>query len=206
MVEWLTHNSGAAFNNNGVTQLAEYVWDNSAQAVSMSELVADSDFMTTPVRDTYNAVVLPGATTYFANLPVGSVADFPSSTGWYSMPHAHLSAAQGRPWVAPTTIDYTGFNDLHVTIGRARVLSDRARYHIEKQSGGLVLTRVLREGEIVDLYDFNFETGEPAISAATLQIGYGNGSYTGMTDGLGRNRGKIYFVRIKFNKEHSGLP
>jgi hypothetical protein len=70
------------------------------------------------------------------------------------------------------------------------------------------VVKVISIGEALDLYDFNhmipgvlLVVPNPAMEAATLQIGFGNGSY-----GRERNRGKIYRDRIKFFREYEKLP
>jgi hypothetical protein len=212
--EWLTHNSGAPFNDAGVADITEYTW---GPLTSAADLVATSPQIEDPLSAFYLSTVRPLATSYFASLPVGSSAYFPSAAGtFYDIPHTHESLA----WVPATTVTfdrswlYDKLDDVNGTIGRGRLLSHQARYRVEKQLvvydnpeglplivEELVVTQVLSQGAVIDLYDFNHLTGSAGQDAATLQIGYGKGAY-----GADRNRGKIYRDRIEFAKIHTSLP
>ncbi len=213
--EWLTHNSGAPFNDDGVANITDYTWDH---LTSAADLVATSAQIAEAVRNYYNSSVSAVAAAHFSGLPIGSSAYFPSSTGFYNISHVHESPA----WVPITTVTFhnlpavwplPSLDDVNGTIGRGRLLSHQARYKVEKQEvdiGGpdlhyfvpvLVVTEVVSKGETIDLYDFNHMVGGAAQDAAILQIGFGKGSY-----GADRNRGKIYRNRIEFEKTHASLP
>lgn len=208
--EWLTHNSGAPFDDEGVANITDYTW---GPLTSAADLVATSPQIEEPVRDYYNSSVASLATAHFASLPVGSSAYFPS-TGFYSIPHTHESPA----WVPVSTLIFDSWlpnqgDDVNGTIGRGRLLSHQARYKVEKQENNigttanpfyvveLVVVEVLSQGEVIDLYDFNHMVGGAAQDAAILQIGFGKGAY-----GTARDRGKIYRNRIEFEKTHTSLP
>jgi hypothetical protein len=104
-------------------------------------------------------------------------------------------------------------DDVNGTIGRGRLLSHKARYRVEKVSVNegapdapyyvdrIIVTRVVSQGVVIDLYDFNHMVGGAAQDAAILQIGFGKGAYGGA-----RDRGKIYRNRIEFDKIHTSLP
>jgi len=205
--EWLTHNSGAPFDDSGNATLTEYYW---GEFTSLADLVATAPQIEDPISAFYNATVYSVVTNYFAGLPVGSTATFPSANpeDGYSVTHVSESPA----WVAPgtPTIELNSWlwdkvDDVNGTVGRGRLLSHKVRYKVEKQEtlfgSELVVTEIRSWGEVSDLYDFNHDVGGAAQDAAILQIGYGNGSY-----GSPRNRGMIFRDRIEFNKPYTELP
>ena len=197
--EWLTHNSGAPFDDSGNAVLTEYTWN---KDTSFADLVATAPQVEDPITAYYNQTVYPIVTNHFASLPVGSEADFPSATTFFDVTHISESPS----WVAPYTVTFdTWFpnliDDVNGTIGRGRLPSQQVRYHIVKQTGGLVVTSIESIGEVIDLYDFNHDVGGAAQDAAILQAGYGNGSY-----GSSHNRGKIFRDRIQFDKFYTELP
>jgi hypothetical protein len=212
--EWLTHNSGASFSDEGVSDITEYTWN---QSTSAAEAIATSLQVRGEVRNFYITSVNSQAEAFFAGKPVGTVAYFPSSTGFYDIPHLQESPS----WVAPTTVTFHNFpeymamgDDVNGTIGRGRLLSHQARYKVEKQqvfynppdgsptsAEELVITQVISQGAVSDLYDFNHLVGGAGQDAAILQIGFGKGAY-----GSDRNRGKIYRDKIEFNKTYPNLP
>ena len=203
--EWLTHNSGASFDDSGNATLTEYYWD---EFTSLADLVATSPQIEDPISAFYNATVYSIVTNYFAGLPVGTVATFPSPNpeDGYSVTHTSESPS----WVPPYTKTFDTWrpnliDDVNGTIGRGRLLFHKVRYKVEKREtlfgSKLVVTEVRSWGEVSDLYDFNHDVGGAAQNAAILQIGYGNGSY-----GTPRNRGKVFRDRIEFNKLYTELP
>jgi hypothetical protein len=210
--EWLTHNSGAPFNDEGVAYITDYTWNFTTSA---ADLVATSPQIEEPIRNHYNSSVASLASAHFASLPAGSPpAYFPSETGFYDIPHTHESPA----WVPVTTVTFDSWlpnqgDDVNGTIGRGRLLSHKARYRVEKVSVNegapdapyyvdrIIVTRVVSQGVVIDLYDFNHMVGGAAQDAAILQIGFGKGAYGGA-----RDRGKIYRNRIEFDKIHTSLP
>lgn len=203
--EWLTHNSGALFDENGDVTLTEYSWDENTSFAT--NLVGAAPQVEDAVTDFYNQWVYPYVTNYFASLPVGTSNDFPSSIGGFDVAHTNESPSS---WVPNYTVTFDDpwipnqIEDLNGSLGRGRLLFHKVRYRVEKRGyfpADLVVTEVQSWGEVVDLYDWNYETGDGLQDAAILQIGYGNGSY-----GASRNRGKIYRDRIEFNKVYSELP
>jgi hypothetical protein len=207
--EWLTHNSGAPFNNSGQVTLNEYSWEYPSET---SALIGDAKEMRAAINDYYNTTVKADA---MATLPVGSTAWYPSDTGWYAVSHPHSPT-----WVPQATAELhdnnpltpPGADDVNGTVGRGRVTSHQARYRITKKleilppfAEYLKVEQVRSIGEILDLYDFNYESAGmiPAAQwAATLQIGYGKGTY-----GSSRDRGKIFFSRFAFDITYpGGLP
>ncbi len=202
--EWLTHNSGAEFAGDGSATLTEYIWD---AGTSLANLVACSPQVENEVHTFYNFVVEPIVTAYFAGLPDGSSAYFPSPAGFYNVT-THSSASP--PWVPEytkilNTVAPTYFDDLNGSFGRVRLLNHQVRYHVMKMNDGFGpycwVTGVISKGEVLDLYDFNHDCGGPSQDAATLQIGFGEGSY-----GPPRDRGKIYIDRVLFEKPYEGMP
>ena len=197
--EWLTHNSGAPFDDVGNATLTEYTWD---KDTSLADLVASAPQVEDEIAVFYNCSIYQDVTNYFAALPVGTARFFPSSVGWYDVTHT----SESPPWVTPYTKTFNTWlpdlvDDVNGTIGRGRLPSHQVRYHIVKQTGGLVVTSIESIGEVIDLYDFNHDVGGAAQDAAILQAGYGNGSY-----GAPRNRGKIFRNRIEFKKLYTELP
>jgi hypothetical protein len=213
--EWLTHNSGASFDDDGVADITNYTWN---YTTDTADMVATSQQIQGAVHDFYYSSVTSQAAAYLASQPVGSVVYFPSSTGFYDVPHTHESPS----WVPTTTVTFhnlpavpplPSLDDVNGTIGRGRLLSHKVRYKVEKkeitewvQDGYVtytanVPTEITSQGVAIDLYDFNHMVGGAAQDAAILQIGYGKGSY-----GTDRNRGKIYQNRIEFEKTYTSLP
>ncbi len=201
--EWLTHNSGASFDDDGDATLTEYFWN---ENTSLADLVATAPKVEDEATTFYNQSVYQIAANYFEGLPVGTTSYFPSSVSWYDVTHT----SESPEWVTPYTETFDTWlpnliDDVNGTIGRGRLLFHKARYKVEKQEtlfgSTLVVTEVRSWGEVSDLYDFNHDVGGAAQNAAILQIGYGNGSY-----GATRNRGKIFRDRIEFNKLYTELP
>lgn len=95
--------------------------------------------------------------------------------------------------------------DAFGTIGRGRVENPQYRFRIKKEVGllGLVtrykVVEVRFSCKLTDLYDFNYEDGGRATAAATLQIGYGNGTSSGYS-----RHGKIFMheILIDFSYEN----
>ena len=204
--EWLTHNAGAPFNAAGVADIQEYRWDSTN---SLGILVGESPQMGNAVTAYYENTVFHQVTNDFANLPVGTVRYYPSLVGEYEVPYASLSP----PWVPGSTVEFNAgalipapLDDLFSAIARARIVSHKVRYTVEKQHSiiwgeRLIVTGVQSWGEIEDLYDFNQEAGQLSEWGATVQLGYGNGHHAAY-----RNAGKIYRTRIFFNKTYTKLP
>ena len=204
--EWLTHNAGVPFSAAGVTEMTEYQWDDTTE---FSDLVAESPQIKNPITEYYETVVYHQATNIFENLPVGSVVHFPEDADGDSVPHASLSP----PWVSGSTVEFNAgslipapLDDLFSAIARARIVSHKVRYTVEKQHSIIwgdrpVVTEVQSWGEIEDLYDFNQEAGQLSEWGGTVQLGYGNGSKSAY-----RGNGQIYRTRIIFNKAYEELP
>ncbi|MCL2103668.1 MAG: hypothetical protein FWH21_01220 [Kiritimatiellaeota bacterium] len=203
--EWLTHNSGAAFNDIGETTLQEYQWDTTTP---LANLIASAPQIENALGTFYYKTIYPQVINYFANQPFGTEAYFPPSTAGEDIPHK----SESQPWVPGCTLklntwwpDMLG-DDTNASVGRGRLLSHKARYRVKKENiaGVLVaftVTEVKSWGEMIDLYDFNWDVSGDAHNAAVLQVGYGNGSY-----GPDRNRGRIFRTRVQFSKTYGGLP
>jgi hypothetical protein len=203
--EWLTHNSGAAFSDSGETMLQEYQW---GDTTPLANLVANAPQIENALGTFYYQAIYPQATNFFLNQPVGTETYFPPSTAGEDVPHE----SESQPWVPGCTLtlnswwpDWTG-DDTNVSVGRGRFLSHKARYRVKKEmnAAGFIeftVTEVQSWGEMIDLYDFNWDVAGDAHNAAVMQVGYGNGSY-----GAGRHRGKIYRTRVNFKKIYGGLP
>ena len=205
--EWLTHNAGALFNDVGVTEMSEYQWDDTTE---FSALVAEYPQIEDPISDHYENTIFHIVTNAFENMPVGTILYFPESTEGTDVPHVSLSPTN---WVSGCTVEFNvgslipaPLDDLFSAIARARIVSHKVRYTVEKQHSilwgdKLVVTGVQSWGEIEDLYDFNQEAGQLSEWGATVQLGFGNGSKSAY-----RSKGQIYRTRITFNKTYEELP
>ncbi|HMO41523.1 MAG TPA: hypothetical protein PKE26_15465 [Kiritimatiellia bacterium] len=204
--EWLTHNSGAQFDDTGNAVMTEYTWD---RFTSLANLVASTPQIDGVLVSFYEQSIYPFVTNYFASLPSGTTNYFPSepengfdvtriseSPYWVPSNTVSLSAA----FEVPSNAD-----DVLGSVGRGRLVSHKVRFKVEKVETGsgpeVFVTEVQSWGEVIDLYDFNHDAGGAPQDAAILQVGYGKGSY-----GTSRNRGKIFRDRIEFNKLYTELP
>ena len=202
--EWLTHNSGAGFNDAGTAGIWHYTWD---ETKSVAELVGNSLPVVDPVDAFYWSTVYPQVVTDFQGQPVGYQKTYPSPTTSYDIPHTHESPA----WVTTTTVTFANFpeflangDDLNGTIGRGRLISHKAQFTVEKKDIGYIVLDVIEVrsvGEVQDLYDFNHDAGGAAQNAAILQIGHGNGSY-----GSARSQGHIWRNTVNFDITYDHLP
>ena len=214
--EWLTHNSGAPFDGDGICSIKEYHWlpDSSlatlvATAKPLNPLVGAA-YQSWVVSRFYETVVRPQAAAYLRTNPVGTIATFPLDGGFYEMPLMQYQQEADAPfqpaWVEGTTIlvhNLDGescqgllilIDDANGSIGRGRLTNIGYQFSVEKVEAwaNLACLESIRVvGTIEDLYDFNRESGGAASAAASLQIGHGNGSY-----GSGRDRGKIFRTRV----------
>ncbi len=202
--EWLTHNSGAGFNDAGTAGIWHYTWD---ETKSVAELVGNSLPVVDPMDAFYWSTVYPQVVTDFQGQPVGYQKTYPSPTTSYDIPHTHESPA----WVTTTTVTFANFpeflangDDLNGTIGRGRLISHKAQFTVEKKDIGYIVLDVIEVrsvGEVQDLYDFNHDAGGAAQNAAILQIGHGNGSY-----GTARSQGHIWRNTVNFDITYDHLP
>jgi hypothetical protein len=193
--EWLTHNAGAHFSTTGIDPaLKTHTWNHEK---ALAHFVGKSKNIKDALEVYYNAKVKGGVESYFASLPVGTVAEFPRHDPFYTV----LLPSESPSWVGGATVNFNNGgwpkDDLGNAIGRGRVLSLRARYTVEKKSLSgveyLKVTQVSYDGEVRDLYDFNQEATSLASAAATVQLGFGNGSY-------GRTNGRIFLIKIEFQE------
>lgn len=171
----------------------------------------------------YNEHVKVVAEGRLRNAVDGDEVILPSSTEWYGtnqLVNAGVFTSISPSWVPGLTLDigrsssFWGVDALLVqalkrtptfddydafgTIGRGRVLNPRYRFTVKKTVqpyGGVKyeVTSVDFKCAIEDLYDFNYEDGNPATSAAAVQIGYREG---------GRNSGKIYLHHIDISASY----
>jgi len=208
--EWLTHNSGALFSNDGFSGVPFYHWDSTTSA---SEMAGLSYTTKSAVQTHFKTTILPQVVTYFENLPFNSIANFPLD-GVSTVVQNHESTPA---WVKKTTVTFDdpilpnfGGDDAFGVIGRGRVTSHEARYKVRKvqiteyvgddaiggprfteSTGYEVEARTV--GCVEDLYDFNFNAGFINKIGAALQIGYGNGTY-------GRFAGRIFRWDINWDE------
>ena len=208
--EWLTHNSGAAFTDDGIADTPFYHWD---ATTSAGELAGLSYTVKTAVQSHFDTAIMPHVTAHFASLPPGAQADLPQS-GLATITHAHQSTP---PWAPKTTVLFNnpylydkGLDDVFGTIGRGRVPQHKARYTVKKveydeyfgdnPTGSPIFRKAIgynvtarTVGSVTDIYDFNYNAGTINIIGATLQLGYGKGIY-------GRTAGKIYRWNINWDE------
>ncbi len=201
--EWLTHNSGVAFSDDGVANIPEYTWDKSKSA---SQLVSHGK----QIKDAINAHFTSldaRVRSDFENQPVGTVRYYPSAEEAYDLTHNHESPA----WVTRTSVLFHNLwqipplpmgDDLNGTIGRGRLSFHKVRYRVERRPSPGPQGTTAEElnvtaettGEVWDLYDWNHGVTGAAQNPAVLQIGFGKGAY-----GSNRDRGKIYLTHIPFD-------
>ena len=140
--EWLTHNSGAGFNEFGVTNIIEFIWDENtevAQFMAQRTPFAPKTYLPsyqsgslpppTPsfdpvyqltqtggrLLDFYNAVIRSTAEDLLSTATNGAILTFPLGGGWYEMPCSNapsLFASESPEWVAPST-QCVGVDDHH---------------------------------------------------------------------------------------------
>jgi hypothetical protein len=143
--EWLTHNSGAPFGDEGVANINEYSWVVTSE---VSEFMAERtpfalettminsqgyyEFATdtgTALKNFYNASVKAAAEAALQNAEIGATATFPQGGGWYEFPRAEnpnlfksISPQTSASWVTLSTQivgkddNYSGFGALFTDI------------------------------------------------------------------------------------------
>ena len=87
--------------------------------------------------------------------------------------------------------------DAYYAVGRGRVTDPRYGFKVVKKEHWLEaptyeLDQIEFACELSDLYDFNYEDKDMSQCAATIQIGFGNGSY-------GRRHGRVFRHKIQIN-------
>ena len=140
--EWLTHNSGADFNESDVAYITEFTWNDDtevAQFMAQRTPFAPKTFLPsyqsgtqpppTPsfdpvyqltqtggeLLDFYNAVIRSTAEDLLSTATNGASLTFPLGGGWYEMPCSNapsLFASESPEWVAPST-QCVGVDDHH---------------------------------------------------------------------------------------------
>jgi hypothetical protein len=218
--EWLSHNSGASFNNTGVTStLKEFYWDAST---SLAELLGWAAPITplfgpfTNLRNFYDTTVGPAAVAYFQANPDESFVWLPSDTTFYTNPATELidqDPARKEPsgtWVPTETVNvwrdpFASYaDDAKASMGRGRLIRIKRQFRFFRQTdpfsgiASAACTHIRCVGELQDLYDWNSEdigADGNAAACATLQIGSGNGTFGG-----GRNKGLIYRVKVDIDE------
>ena len=87
--------------------------------------------------------------------------------------------------------------DAYYAVGRGRVTDPRYGFKVVKKEHWLEaptyeLDQIEFSCELSDLYDFNYEDKDMSQCAATIQIGFGNGSYS-------RRHGRVFRHKIQIN-------
>ena len=231
--EWLTHNCGAMFSEDGIATIECYYWESTSEvgqfisqrtpfALKVPIVAGTSSFecQTETGRrllQFYNNFVKGEAEEALQNAVDGTEITLPLNNGWYGQDQiidAGVFKSLSPLWVPGLTLDIGSSSllmgvdaflvqaltrtptfddfDAYGTIGRGRVLGPRYRFTVKKiiQSDARPKYEVVNvkfECAVEDLYDFNYEDGDPAASAAALQIGYRES---------GRPTGKIYCHHI----------
>ncbi len=121
--EWLTHNSGAAFDDAGIAQINEYNWNEDSEVAgfmadrtpfALESVVSNSqgyfEYATatgTALRTFYEAHVRAAAEQALASSPVGTSLTYPLGDGWYEFPRVEspqlFRSISPGSWVAPAT-------------------------------------------------------------------------------------------------------
>jgi hypothetical protein len=143
--EWLTHNSGAEFSDEGVTSIKEYRWAATSEVseffayrtpfaleATMNNSQGYYEFATdtgTALKNFYNANVKASAELALQNAQIGSTVTFPADGGWYNFPNEDSpslfksdSPQTSASWVTPATMvvgkndNYSGFSALFTDI------------------------------------------------------------------------------------------
>ena len=134
--EWLTHNSGAPFTDEGVATISDYHWSIGSEVseffASRAPFALEStmtnaqgyyEFQTATgvaLKAFYEAQVKTAAEQALQNSPVGTTLTFPLDGGWYEFPCAaspnlFKSISPGN-WVTPST-QIVGTDDGHSGFG-----------------------------------------------------------------------------------------
>jgi hypothetical protein len=121
--EWLTHNAGAAFDDDGVASIKEYRWNSNSEVAAfiagrtpfaLESIVSNTqgyfEYPTTTgtaLQAFYQAHVKAAAEQALASSPVGTALTFPLEGGWYEFPCIESpllfkSISLGN-WVPPST-------------------------------------------------------------------------------------------------------
>lgn len=143
--EWLTHNSGAAFSDEGVADIKNYGWAVNSEVSeffalrtpfalesTMSNSQGYFELPTptgTALKAFYDAHVKTGAEAALQNSAIGATLTFPQNGGWYDFPRAEnpslfksTSPETSAGWVTPSTLvigkndGYSGFGALFTDI------------------------------------------------------------------------------------------
>ncbi|MGI6496009.1 MAG: hypothetical protein ACOX5G_07965 [Kiritimatiellia bacterium] len=123
--EWLTHNSGATFDDNGTAAISHFIWDEESKVsqfmanrtpFALKSYTAGAQYIEFPTETGtrlhafYNACVKDAAEAVLANATNNATVVFPQDGGWYDMPcegatnlFASLSPQTSVNWVVPST-------------------------------------------------------------------------------------------------------
>jgi hypothetical protein len=175
----LSHNAGAPFDLSGGVALPEYIWYPPSK---YSTLASTAPQFSSKEMEYFTNSVLPWLVQNWANMPNGHTAWLPSSSTYYEL------GAYEVDLVDPDN------KDLHATFGTVRVEFHNVRFFVKKQANGYIYENIVREGCLIDLYDFSI-VDDPTTGAhqsAAVQLGYGNGN-------KGAWVGKIYRTKVFFN-------
>ena len=218
--EWLTHNSGAPFSDAGVASIVEYYWNSDR---SLAELLAyaqpinpfDQWADQPNLENFYATTVASDAVAYFQANPAEVTVWLPQNSPFYLLPSKEDIDQQlgyeepSEAWVPTQTVNVFRepalgyYDDAKASMHRGRLNQIKRQFLMMKYTdGGQLKCKLLSircVGELADLYDWSSEdTGAfgRASDCATLQIGYGNGTY-------GRTQGRIFRVRVEIDEAFS---
>jgi hypothetical protein len=164
----LTHKTGAPFNGDSSAIIAEYIYnDNSGPSNMMENSDEILEFIKRQIDVRKEDIKL-----YFNDKPVGTEYAFSFSTD-----NADI---------------HFGGNDLYFSTAAAKVAISGIITIKKDEDGSLKIPSININGDIDDLYDFDYEAGGPSIPAATVQIGW-NVIPSG-------SAGKIFFVKVKIDR------
>lgn len=195
MEDWLTHNAGALFADNGSVTLNELVWDDlSSQYSTKYGTVGGSALQFREVENSYwQNVLLDDIAIDWSGYPVGYeawVTPGNEPNAWYDL----MPTYPTNPGVL-TLGDNNHGSDVYMTFARVRVVQHKIQYKIRKlaQLRFKIVDRKV-QGEFIDLYDFNILTGLFGGSAAIVQLGFGRGN----RQNEGIVMGRIFRNRVIF--------
>ena len=177
----LTHNAGETFDSGGDGALDEHIWGASGEpSYEIANSVEARDAVNV-ILDAHSAEI----TGYFSSHPTNTAC----STNWS---HFNMATNFGETNYLPK-LEY----DLHVAFGHATFSEFNVFLVVEKDGlGNLSISSLTLSGNLVDLYDFNYEEGGRNSQGATLQVGWDSSMPS-------RDAGNIFFDRSYFQDSFS---
>jgi len=173
----LTHPVGAQWNFSNTASVLHFIFPQSFDPDSVSASVAESSAVTNALRNT------------LTNHTVEVMAYFNQNP---------LAVSHTFTWSIPASRDTgihfdTGLNpDLHFAFGH---VTFSGQMLVTVQRTGLQATSIEYTCSFTDLYDFNYNTGWPAPTAARVQTGFPT---------LGSS-GNVFFTTVHFGRQDNNF-